>query len=305
MMRKINDKEPEMPPAEVDQDTEEIEAPPLDLEELRRDYLRLKADNLRLKTRHRKALKRYRRELELRPYQAELIEMQKALEETGQRMIIVFEGRDAAGKGGTIRRVTRYMNEKRYRVVALGKPTEEQRTQWFFQRYVAQFPRGGEIVLFDRSWYNRAVVEPVMGFCSQEEYERFIRQVPEFEHMLYEDGVMIIKLWFAVSKDEQKKRIKARESDPLKQWKMSPVDKKARALWNEYTHYIREMLFKTHTDFSPWIIVKTDNKMEARLESIRYILSLFDYEGKEKAETILYPDPNVIHRFYRAMLIKD
>ena len=239
---------------------------------------------------------------ELEKLQIELLKLQNWILKNKKRVVVIFEGRDAAGKGGAIRRFRRYLNPRSARGVALGKPSDIEKGQWYFRRHLKEMPNPGEIVLFDRSWYNRAVVEPVMGFCTQEEYERFIRQVPEYEHMLYEDGVKIIKLWFAVSKEEQKKRIKDRETDPLKQWKMRKKKKKARELWDEYTHYIREMLFKTHTDFSPWIIVKTDNKMEARLECIRYVLSLFDYDGKKQAETVLYPDPNIVHRFYRAMM---
>nr|HQU58000.1 polyphosphate kinase 2 [Saprospiraceae bacterium] len=150
---------------------------------------------------------------------------------------------------------------------------------------------------------NRAVVEPVMGFCSTREYQLFTQQVPEFEHMLYEDGVILVKFWFAISREEQEKRFKSRETNPLKQWKISPVDLKAQGLWTEYSHYIKEMFIKTHTEYSPWIIVKTDNKLEARLESLRYLLSLFDYEGKDEAEIMLYPDPNVVHRFYRSIIV--
>lgn len=242
---------------------------------------------------------------ELEKLQIELLKLQNWILKKNKRVAVIFEGRDAAGKGGAIRRFRRYLNPRSARGVALGKPSDIEKGQWYFRRHIKEMPNPGEVVFFDRSWYNRAVVEPVMGFCNELEYERFLRQVPEFEHMLYEDGVKIIKLWFAVSKEEQRKRIEAREVDPLKQWKISPVDKKARQLWDEYTHYIREMFFKTHTDFCPWVIVRTDNKLEARLESIRYVLSLFDYDGKEDAETILYPDPNVIHRFYRAMLSQD
>ncbi|MCB0588161.1 MAG: polyphosphate kinase 2 [Phaeodactylibacter sp.] len=240
---------------------------------------------------------------ELEKLQIELLKLQNWILKKKKRVVVLFEGRDAAGKGGAIRRFRRYLNPRSARGVALGKPSDIEKGQWYFRRHLKEMPNPGEIVFFDRSWYNRAVVEPVMGFCSQEEYERFIWQVPEFEHMLTEDGVKIIKLWFAISKEEQKKRLDARETDPLKQWKISPVDKKAREMWEEYTYYIREMLFKTHTDFSPWIIVKTDNKLVARLETIRYLLSLFDYDGKEKAETILFPDPNIVHRFYRSMLL--
>ncbi|MDF1530175.1 MAG: polyphosphate kinase 2, partial [Sedimenticola sp.] len=177
-----------------------------------------------LKAKNSKALRQYRREEELKPYQAELIKMQQYLENTGTRMIILFEGRDAAGKGGTIRRVTRYMNEKHYRVVALGKPTEHEKTQWFFQKYVQQFPRGGEVVLFDRSWYNRAMVEPVFGFCSDEEYKNFMRGVSGFEKDLVRQGTVLIKLYFSVTKSEQARRFNRRKNDPLRQWKLSEVD---------------------------------------------------------------------------------
>ncbi|MCB0572131.1 MAG: polyphosphate kinase 2, partial [Phaeodactylibacter sp.] len=214
-----------------------------------------------------------------------------------------FEGRDAAGKGGAIRRFRRYLNPRSARVVALGKPSDIEKGQWYFRRHVKEMPNPGEIVFFDRSWYNRAVVEPVMGFCSQREYQLFIQQVPEFEHMLYEDGVRLVKFWFSISREEQERRFISREINPLKQWKISPVDVKSRGLWKEYSHHIREMFIRTHTDYSPWIIIKTDNKLEARLESLRYLLSLFDYEGKEEAATILYPDPNVVHRFYRSIIL--
>ena len=160
-------------------------------------------------------------------------------------------------------------------------------------------PNPGEIVFFDRSWYNRAVVEPVMGFCNKEQYNQFMVQVPEFEHMLYEDGVILIKFWFSISKEEQKRRFASRLQNPLKQWKYSPVDKKGQELWDEYTHYKEEMFSKTHTPFSPWIIVRTNDKKVARLESIRYVLSKFDYQDKGKSNANLLPDPNVIERYYR------
>jgi polyphosphate kinase 2 len=218
---------------------------------------------------------------------------------TGKRIAIILEGRDAAGKGGTIRRFIEHLNPRALRVVALPKPTEEERGQWYFQRYSRQLPNSGEIVFFDRSWYNRAVVEPVNAFCTQSDYERFMQQVPEFEHMLYEDGVSIIKFWFSISKEEQLERFKSRRVNPLKQWKLSPIDERAQELWDSYTQYKEQMLSRTHTSFSPWVIVRANNKKMARLESIRYVLSLFDYEGKQQAATSLLPDPTVVTRFHR------
>ena len=238
-------------------------------------------------------------EIELAKLQAQLVSLQHWEHKKKLRVAILLEGRDAAGKGGTIKRFTEHLNPRTSRVVALNKPTEVEKGQWFFRRYISQLPEPGEIVFFDRSWYNRAVVEPVMGFCSEEEYERFMVQVPEFEHMLYEDGVIIIKFWFSITKEEQDKRFKSRLKNPLKQWKFSPVDKKGQELWDKYTYYKEQMFTKTHTSFSPWVIVKTNNKRTARLESIRYVLSRFEYDGKSDAGAILQPDPNVIVRYYR------
>ena len=239
--------------------------------------------------------------LELEKLQLELLKLQNWALKHNERIVIIFEGRDAAGKGGAIKRFKRYLNPRLARGVALGKPSDIEKGQWYFRRHVKKLPNQGEIVFFDRSWYNRAVVEPVMGFCTKKEYRQFMQQVPEFEHMLYEDGVRLVKLWFSISKEEQRRRFEERKSNPLKRWKVSSVDLKALGLWAEYSHYVREMFAKTHTEFSPWIIVKTDNKKEARLESIRYVLSKFDYDGKEDAKTILYPDPNIIKRFHRSM----
>lgn len=238
-------------------------------------------------------------ELELAKLQAQLVNLQQWVHENKMRVAILLEGRDAAGKGGTIKRFTEHLNPRTSRVVALNKPTEVEKGQWFFRRYISQLPQPGEIVFFDRSWYNRAVVEPVMGFCSKEQYNQFMVQVPEFEHMLYEDGVILIKFWFSITKEEQDKRFKSRLKNPLKQWKFSPVDKKGQELWKEYTYYKEQMFAKTHTNFSPWIIVKTNDKRTARLESIRYVLSKFEYDGKSETETVLQPDPNVIVRYYR------
>lgn len=249
--------------------------------------------------------KRLLYEHELRQLQVELVKFQRWVQSTGARIAILVEGRDAAGKGGTIRRFTEHLNPRAMRVVALPKPTDEERGQWYFQRYIRQLPNKGEIVFFDRSWYNRAVVEPVMGFCTKKEHQRFLQQVPEFEHMLYEDGVTIIKFWFSISKEEQAKRFEARRQNPLKQWKLSPVDEKAQELWDAYTHSKEEMFSKTHTTYSPWIIVKANDKQAARLESLRYVLNLLPYKGKEEAEIRLTPDPNVITRFHRKMVELD
>ena len=249
--------------------------------------------------------KRLLYEEELRLLQVELVRLQRWVQSTGSRIAILVEGRDAAGKGGTIRRFTEHLNPRAMRVVALPKPSDEERGQWYFQRYIRQLPNKGEIVFFDRSWYNRAVVEPVMGFCSKKEHQRFLQQVPEFEHMLYEDGVTIIKFWFSISKDEQARRFEARRQNPLKQWKLSPVDEKAQELWDAYTRSKEEMFSKTHTTYSPWIIVKANDKQAARLESLRYVLNLLPYKGKEDAQIRLTPDPNIITRFHRKMVELD
>lgn len=248
-------------------------------------------------------IERYEEELE--QLQIELLKLQNWIRKEQKRVVIVFEGRDAAGKGGSIRRFARYLNPRSMRVVALNKPTDIEKGQWYFRRHVRVLPNPGEIVFFDRSWYNRAVVEPVMGFCTKDEYEEFLRQVPEFEHMLYQDGVSIIKFWFAITKEEQNKRFASRRTDPLKQWKLSPVDEESQKLWDKYTFYSREMFSKTHTDYAPWIIVQTDDKRTARLESIRYVLSQFNYKGKSKAKINTYPDLEIVHRFHRDMIEID
>lgn len=240
-----------------------------------------------------------RYEEELSQLQVELVKLQRWVQDKGMRIAILFEGRDAAGKGGTIRRFTEHLNPRSMRVVALPKPTDEEQGQWYFQRYTRQLPNPGEIVFFDRSWYNRAVVEPVNGFCKPAQYDTFVRQVPEFEHMLYEDGLKLVKFWFSISKDEQKSRFEARRKNPLKQWKLSPVDDRAQDLWETYTRYKEEMFARTHTSFSPWVIVKANSKKRARLAAIRHILSLFPYKGKEDAQIRLTPDPNIVGRFHR------
>jgi len=221
---------------------------------------------------------------DLKPYQAELIKMQAHLESTGRKAIILFDGRDAAGKGGTIRRVTRYMNEKHYRVVALGKPSDIQRTELHMKRYIEQFPHAGEIVLFDRSWYNRAMVEPVMGFCSKSQYRQFMKRVIDYEKSFVSDGhTKLVKLYFSVTQKEQSRRFERRRHDPLRQWKLSEVDLQAQELWEEFTQAKYQLLKKTHTKESPWFIIRSDNKHLARLETIKLILSQIKYRGRSRS----------------------
>ncbi len=252
----------------------------------------------------KKIQRRLRYEHELTLLQSELVNLQRWVSKRRMRVAIIFEGRDAAGKGGSIKRFAEHLNPRSMRIVALNKPTDVERGQWYFRRYIKELPNPGEIVFFDRSWYNRAVVEPVMGFCTKKQYEKFMVQVTEFEHMLYEDGIIIIKFWFSISKDEQKKRFESRLQNPLKIWKFSPVDMKGQLMWDKYTYYKEQMFSRTHTTFSPWMIVKTNDKKTARLESIRHVLSSFEYAGKSRAKTTILPDPNVILRYYRHVLNK-
>ena len=249
---------------------------------------------------HQKVIDNLNYEKQLRYLQIELVKLQQWVLKENKRVAVIFEGRDAAGKGGNIRRFMEHLNPRSSRLVALNKPTRVEKGQWYFQRYIKELPNPGEIVFFDRSWYNRAVVEPVMGFCSDQEYNEFLVQVPEFEHMLYEDGLIIIKFWLSISKEEQLKRFDNRNANPLKRWKFSPVDKKGQQLWDTYTYYKDEMFSKTHTTYCPWMIIKTNNKKTARLEAIRYVLSKFDYYEKKKVSTALTPDPNVVMRYYRS-----
>ncbi len=220
---------------------------------------------------------------ELKNYQIELIKLQSYLESENKRMIILFEGRDASGKGGAIRRITRYMNNKHYRIVALGKPTETQKNQWFFQKYIQHFPTGGEVVLFDRSWYNRAMVEPIFGFCTKEEYEIFMEDVVNFEQDLVRQGMILIKLYFSVSKNEQKLRFDRRINNPLRHWKFSEVDMQAQDLWSEFSEKKYEMLRRTSSRSAPWYIVRSNDKHLARLEAMKIILNSVDYDGKNCA----------------------
>lgn len=232
-------------------------------------------------------------EQELHKLQIELLKMQKHVKSEGLRIVALFEGRDAAGKGGTIKRITEHLNPRGTRVVALLTPSDTERTQWYFQRYVQELPSAGEIVLFDRSWYNRAMVEPVMGFCTDEQNKRFLKDVPLLEEMLVKDGIILFKFFFSVSKEEQLRRFDSRETDLLKQYKISPVDRMAQELWDDYTVRKFQMLNETNRTLSPWTIIRSDNKKLARINCIKHILFKIDYEGKISKKE-LRTDPNIV-----------
>ncbi|MYS84752.1 polyphosphate kinase 2 [Embleya scabrispora] len=230
---------------------------------------------------------------EKRLLQIELLKLQRWVKETGQRLVVVFEGRDAAGKGGTIKRFTEFLNPRGARVVALDKPTEREQTQWYFQRYAAQLPAAGEIVLFDRSWYNRAGVERVLGFCTDDEYRRFLRQAPAFERMLVDDGIHLTKFWFSVSRTEQRTRFAIRRIDPVRQWKLSATDLASLDQWDAYTEAKVAMFRATDTEQAPWTVVKTNDKRRGRLEAIRSVLARHDYSGKDP-DVVGVPDPLIV-----------
>ncbi|MCM3577347.1 polyphosphate kinase 2 [Micrococcus luteus] len=238
-----------------------------------------------------------REEYELEKYrlQIELLKLQYWGEDTGQRHIIVFEGRDAAGKGGTIKRFTEHLNPRTARVVALNKPSDRELGQWYFQRYIQHFPTAGEIVLFDRSWYNRSGVERVMGFSTDEQYRRFMNQVPLFEKMLVDDGIHLTKFWFSVTQTEQRTRFAIRQIDPVRQWKLSPMDLESLDRWEAYTEAKEAMFLHTDTDHAPWISIRSNDKKRARLNAMRYFLSQFEYEGKDH-EVVGSPDPLIVRR---------
>ncbi len=225
--------------------------------------------------------------------QVELLKVQLWIQETGQRIVMLFEGRDAAGKGGTIKRFTEHLNPRAARVVALNKPSEEERGQWYFQRYVKHLPTSGEMVLYDRSWYNRAGVERVMGFCEANEYLEFMRQTPEFERMLTRSGIHLRKYWFSVTQDEQHARFKSRETDPLKRWKLSPIDRQSLDKWSDYTEAKEAMFFYTDTKDAPWTVIRSNCKKRARLNCMRHFLSSFDYPDKDPA-VATPPDPLIV-----------
>jgi len=219
-------------------------------------------------------------EQELTKLQIELLKFQNHVKDKGLKVLMIFEGRDAAGKGGTIKRITEHLNPRGARVIALEKPSDIERTQWYFQRYTQYLPSAGEIVLFDRSWYNRAGVEPVMGFCTTEEHHEFLKEVPEFEQMLVKSGIILMKFYFSVSKKEQARRFKKRETDPLKQYKLSPVDKESQKLWDKYTIAKFSMLMSSNTDVAPWTVIKSDDKKKARINCIKHILNHVEYPNK-------------------------
>jgi polyphosphate kinase 2 len=228
-----------------------------------------------------------------RALQIELLKLQAWVKETGHKIAIVFEGRDAAGKGGAIKRFTEHLNPRGARVVALPVPTEAEKSQWYFQRYAAHLPSGGELVMFDRSWYNRAGVERVMGFCEPDQYREFLRSAPEFERMLVDSGITLIKLWFSVSQGEQQARFQARSIDPVKQWKLSPTDRASIDKWDDYTAAKEAMFFYTDTRHAPWTVIKSNDKKRARLEAMRHVLSQFDYPEKDH-EVVGKPDKKIV-----------
>jgi polyphosphate kinase 2 len=251
-----------------------------------------------------KAITKRKNEQVLKPYQAELIKLQQYLEKEELKMIILFEGRDAAGKGGTIRRVTRYMDEKHYRVVALGKPTTEQKTQWFYQKYIQHFPRGGEIVLFDRSWYNRAMVEFVFDFCTQKEYDDFMKGVKGFEKDLTRQGTILVKLYYSVTKDEQARRFERRQNDPLRQWKLSEIDMQAQEKWDDFTNTKYDMIKQTHSHNAPWTVIRSNDKQKARVESLKVILNSVDYDNRDDNLNFAF-DPEIVISGAREIEIMD
>ncbi len=228
-----------------------------------------------------------------RMLQIELLKLQRWVKATGAKLVLVFEGRDAAGKGGTIKRFTEHLNPRGASVVALSAPTERERTQWYFQRYVAHLPAGGEIVMFDRSWYNRAGVERVMGFCSEPEYLDFLQQAPAFERSLVRSDIAVVKFWFSVSRSEQRTRFAIRQLDPVRQWKLSPMDLASLDKWDEYTQAKEEMFIATDTDHAPWTVIKSNDKKRGRLEAMRHLLTRFDYDDKD-LDVVGVPDPLVV-----------
>ncbi|HHO47423.1 MAG TPA: polyphosphate kinase 2 [Desulfobacteraceae bacterium] len=239
------------------------------------------------------SVKRIEYEIELKKLQIELMKLQKSMKERGDRILAIFEGRDAAGKGGTIKRITAFLNPRNVKVVALAKPSDTETTQWYFQRYVPHLPAAGELVLFDRSWYNRAMVEPVMGFCTDEQHKRFLKDVPLFEELLVKDGIKLFKFYFSVSKEEQDRRFNARQTDPLKHYKLSPVDNLAQQYWDQYSVKKFQMLNESNRTIAPWTIIRSDDKKLARLNCIKHILSSIDYPGKLPEEE-LRTDPAIV-----------
>ncbi len=275
---------------EVDEHVGEREIAPLSFEQGRYPYKR--------------KMGRRQYEAEKAALQAELLKVQLWAQETGQKFVLLFEGRDAAGKGGTIKRFTEHLNPRAARVVALNKPTWEEKGQWFFQRYISELPTSGEMVFYDRSWYNRAGVERVMGFCEPNEYLEFMREAPELERMLVRSGLRLYKYWFSVTRREQRRRFKSRESDPLKQWKLSPIDKASLDKWSDYTDAKEAMFFYTDTADAPWTIIKSNDKKRARLNTMRHFLSTLDYPGKDP-EVAVSPDPLIVGSAHQVLSTSD
>ena len=259
---------------------------PAEAELLQKRVRELEAKNARLVAAKQK-------DQSLKPYQIELLKLQRHLETKQTPMIVLFEGRDASGKGGTIRRITRFMNEKRYRVVALGKPTEAQLTQWYFQRYVERFPTGGDMVLFDRSWYNRALVEPVFGFCTMRQYRDFLKGVVGFEKDIVRQGTVLVKLYFSVDKETQAARFARRINDPLRQWKLSEIDVQAQEYWNEFTEMKHRMLERTSSEVAPWTIIRSSVKPKARINAMKVILNAVNYADRDP-NLDFAPDPDIV-----------
>ncbi len=251
----------------------------------------------------RMVFKRKFYEDELYKLEIELLKLQKWVISNNKRVLIIMEGRDGAGKGGTIKALTDRLNPRGFRIVALQKPTESEKNDWYFKRYISQLPQPGEIVLFDRSWYNRAGVERVMGFCTQEEYKEFIYQVLNLEQMLITSGLYIFKYFLNVSQSEQKRRIERRKTDPLRMWKLSPIDTKSLNLWDEYTEAFQKMFSRTHNAESPWILVDSTDKKRARINIARDLLSKIDYEGKEQSKVCLLADPNIVNQYSQAIFL--
>lgn len=272
----------------------EVEAVPADIRALVANTR--KSEIIDPKYPYKRKIKRDDYESQKTELQVELLKMQRWAQESGERIVILFEGRDAAGKGGTIKRFTEHLNPRSARVVALGKPTEREQGQWYFQRYLEHMPSAGDIVLFDRSWYNRAVVEPVMGFCTQSQHHRFLRQVPTLENLLIDDGIRLFKLWFSVSRAEQFRRFQSREGDRLKQWKFSPVDAKGLAMWDAYTDAKTTMFMATDTKYAPWVVVRSDDKKRARLACMRHVLNELPYPNKDQKLLRGGPDPVILGR---------
>lgn len=242
---------------------------------------------------YEEAIRAYQESLDLEPYQAELVKLQQHIERNKLKLIILFEGRDAAGKGSVIGSVSRYMNPKHYRIVALGRPTKEEVTQWYFQRHIKHFPHGGEVVLFDRSWYNRAMVEPIFNFCTKEEYTLFMKHVVPFEESLVDHGTVLVKLYFSVKKEKQALRFEQRRLDPLRQWKLSEIDLQAQSMWEQFTQAKQEMLTHTSHEKSLWNVIRSSDKHKARLETMKLILNQFEYEGRSLTLDFM-PDKHIV-----------